>query len=352
MRTLVEYATALREATEQHDLDAYADALHGITQTGGYTPREQVDVALAHLRPLLEHLPLSAAPGLARITANLCLFGSDINALVPVFVERACTAVENTFVFNMSWDQLFGTQAPPAAREEAAAEHMQRFVDVVCSHGVARDKAVEIAEAWAFVGIWVQPVLFLAQHQAVRAALPQRERLTKLIEIARHIVEQAHFLHGLLHVLDEQPLIALHRETGRGYRLRITGVGDHRQLHTLLAGLLIGPESLGQLPGQRPADCDLVAASTGDVLDLDEPITGTIILNDAAGEWVWDGIPADIAAIDGVRVVVMDPPTVTRTWNTARIYPGMVAQIEFEDELPPGEAAAWLSRCAPPKRTT
>ncbi|MEV8517495.1 hypothetical protein [Dactylosporangium sp. NPDC051484] len=93
-------------------------------------------------------------------------------------------------------------------------------------------------------------------------------------------------------------------------------------------------------------------ASTGEVLDLDEPITGTIILNDTAGEWVWNGIPADIATVDGVRVVVIDPPTATRTWKTARIYPGMVAQIEFEGELPPDQAAAWLRRCAPPKRVS
>lgn len=45
-----------------------------------------------------------------------------------------------------------------------------------------------------------------------------------------------------------------HPETERGFRLRLAGVGDQRQLRTLLAGLLIGPESLGRLLGRRPAD--------------------------------------------------------------------------------------------------
>jgi hypothetical protein len=198
----------------------------------------------------------------------------------------------------------------------------------------------------------VQPVLFLAQFQQVRAALPQRERLIKLIDVARHFVEQAHFLHGLLHVLDDEPLILLHRQTGRGFRLRLTGVGDHRQLHTLLAGLLIGPESLGQLPGRRPADSDLVAASTGEVLDFDEPITGTINLNNAAGARVWKGIPADITTVDGDTCGGHRPPAVERTWKTGRIYPYMTAQIEFDGELPPDQAATWLSRCAVPKQTS
>ncbi|MBV1855556.1 hypothetical protein [Catellatospora tritici] len=350
MRTLVEYADALSDAANAQDFEAYDEALKGIIQVGAAASREQADAALGRIRPLVETLPLSLAAGLARVAANLCLYGSDINVLVPVFVERACVAMDNTFVFNMSWDQLIGRPWPQPAREQAAIPDMRRFVDVACSRGVDKRQAVEIAEAWAFAGAWVQPVLFLAQYQQVRAALPQRERLTEVVGVARHLFEQAHFLHGLLHVLDDEPLIVLHRQTGRGFRLRLTGVADHRQLHTLLAGLLIGPESPGGLPGRRPADSELVAATTGEVLDLDEPITGTIILNDAAGEWVWNGIPAGIATVDGVRVVVIDPPTVERTWKTARIYPYLEPRIEFEGELASHEAATWLSRCAPPKR--
>lgn len=352
MQTLLEYADALCEAADSRDGEAYDAALQGIARTGATAPREQVDAALRRLGPLVETIPLGLGAWLARIASNLCIYGSDVTVLLPVFVERACSAVDNTFVFNMSWDQLIGGPPRQPARELAAIDDMERFIEVACGRGVARDKATEVAEAWAFAGAWVQPVLFLAQYQQVRAALPQRERLTEAIDVARHLFEQAHFLHGLLHVLDDEPLIVLHRETGRGFRLRLSGVGDLRQLHTLLAGLLIGPESLGRLPGRRPADSDLVASSTGPVLDLEEPITGTIILTDAAGKWVWDGIPAAIPALDGVRVVVIDPPTVTRTWRTARIYPGMVAQIEFDGELPPHEAAAWLSRCAPPKPVT
>ncbi|MFC7245596.1 hypothetical protein ACFQO7_24245 [Catellatospora aurea] len=350
MRTLVQYTDALSTAAETLDLKAYDEALNGIINVGASAPREQVDAALERIRPLVETVPLSLGAMLARVAANLCLHGSDVTVLLPVFVERACQAMDNTFVFNMSWDQLIGRPVPRPAREHEAVPDMQRFVEVACRRGVAKEQAIELAEAWAFVGAWVQPVLFLAQYRPVRAALPQRERLTELVGIARRFVEQAHFLHGLLHVLDDEPVIVLHRETGRGFRLRLTGVGDHRQLHTLLAGLLIGPESPGRLPGRRPSDSELLAASFGETIELDEPVTGTIILNDAAGEWVWNGIPADIAAVDGVRVVVIDPPTVERSWKTARVYPYLEPGIEFEGELPAPEAAAWLSRCALPAR--
>lgn len=350
MRTLLECTDALCLAAEQQDGDAFDEALRGIVRHGADAPRQEIDAALDRLRPLLAEAPLTLGGAFTKIAANLCMYGSDITVLVPVFVERACGALENAFVFNASWVQLIGDPWPQTAREEAALPDMERFVEVATGRGVPRGKAAEIAAAWAFVGTWVQPVLFLAQFARVRAMLPQRERLTELIRVARSLFEQAHFLHGLLHVLDDAPLIVLHRETGRGFRLRLSGVGDDRQLHTLLAGLLIGPGSLVGLPGRRPAERDIVAASNGAVLDLDEPITGTIILNDVHGQWVWNSVPGEIAAVDGVRVVVIDPPTVVRTWKTARIYPLMVAQIEFDSELPRREAAAWLRRCAPPKR--
>ncbi|MCE0446603.1 hypothetical protein LT493_24135 [Streptomyces tricolor] len=59
----------------------------------------------------------------------------------------------------------------------------------------------------------------------------------------------------------------LHRPTGTGYALRMTGIGDNFQLHTLLADVLIGG---GHLPGRalrrrggRPRDQPAQVHTTG-----------------------------------------------------------------------------------------
>ncbi len=64
----------------------------------------------------------------------------------------------------------------------------------------------------------------------------------------------------LLQILDNEELIVLHPALRRGYRVRISGIGDNFQLHTLLADALIGDPAQGWLPGERP-DPVVVAAA-------------------------------------------------------------------------------------------
>jgi len=68
--------------------------------------------------------------------------------------------------------------------------------------------------------------------------------------VAEHF-NTAHWLHGLLLVLDDEELIVLHRPTGRGYRVTMSGIGDNFQLHILLAATLTGDESRGMIPLRR-----------------------------------------------------------------------------------------------------
>ena len=60
------------------------------------------------------------------------------------------------------------------------------------------------------------------------------------------------FLARLLDVLDEETLLVLHPELGRGYRVRLAGIADNFQLQTLLAAVLIGDPDSGWLPGTPP----------------------------------------------------------------------------------------------------
>ena len=108
----------------------------------------------------------------------------------------------------------------------------------------------------------MQPVLHLSQRADVRAALPQRERLLLAVEAARESLDVPRWLHGPLLVLDDAPLIVLHRQSGRGYRVTISGIGSNAQLQTLLAARLIGESGADWLPGTRPSP-DMTAAADG-----------------------------------------------------------------------------------------
>jgi hypothetical protein len=209
-------------------------------------------------------------------------------------------------------------------------------------------------QAWFCADDWVQPVLYLCQRADVRAMLPQRDRLTAAIEPVRESHGVPEWLAGLLLVLDDEPLVVLDRGfagTGRGYRVTIGGIGDNFQLHTLLAGALIGDPSRGLLPGRPPSPAELAAAGTGDDLQPAGGLRGSWNMVDAHGEWIWnEGRPGDIPRVDGVRVVVLDAEAYSRGWNAGRAYPLMTPLVRVDGPLSSAEAASWLGKVKPPVR--
>ena len=118
-------------------------------------------------------------------------------------------------------------------------------------------------------------------------------------------------LDKMLGVLDDEELVALHSEQQRGYVIRIAGISDNFQLHTLLADALIGDPAQGWLTGERP-DPRAVALSRNAPYDGREHVTvhGPFNLLNWFGlkadgklpegtenhdSWIWnEGVPADI----------------------------------------------------------
>src|SRR5690606_1461846 len=61
--------------------------------------------------------------------------------------------------------------------------------------------------------------------------------------------------------------------------------------------------------------------------------------------WIWnEGVPADIRAFEGRRVVVLAPPPYVRTWHGGRLFGAMAAGAEVTRELPADEVRAWCTR--------
>ena len=185
--------------------------------------------------------------------------------MAPALVNRATDAMEQAARFEQLHRAAFGDVPDPEDPAQIEST-LERFVGGDVERGMTERDASVLVQAWFSGGQWVQPVLYLSQRKDVRAILPERPRLTAAIDAMRERIGTAHWLYGLLLVLDDEPLIVLHRASGRGFRVTISGIGDNFQLHTLIAAALIGDESQGMLPGQRPSAAEIAAASDGEDL--------------------------------------------------------------------------------------
>ncbi len=173
---------------------------------------------------------------------------------------------------------------------------------------------------------------------------------------------QVGFLAQLLQVLDDEPLLVLHPGQQRGYRVRISGIADNFQLHTLLAAALIGDPGKGLLPGKCP-DPRVVQAAR------DRPVDPAALMAEGAFNlwtwqglrpdgtlpeglegsdfWIWnEGIPADIPPFEGVRTVLLGPLPYPRSWNAGRCFDGLRADLRVEEQLTTETVRERLQRIA------
>jgi hypothetical protein len=167
-------------------------------------------------------------------------------------------------------------------------------------------------------------------------------------------------LSKLLIVLDDVDLLVLHPQMRRGYSVRIAGICHNFQLHTLLADALIGDPAQGLLPGPRP-DPRAVGMAKDQPFDPEAPPaqasfhlqTWHAIRPDgshdtgAMNHVLWhEGTPADIPAVEGLRIVVLSPVTLPRSWRAPRDWTEMVGELEIRQKLSPEQVNNILNMLA------
>ncbi|WP_431682689.1 hypothetical protein [Kitasatospora sp. KL5] len=137
----------------------------------------------------------------------------------------------------------------------------EKIVDdaLMAQLGGEAHQALRLAPAWCWVEEWQPPALAVL----CRSAEVRRRHASALLPACRDLTALGrHDLKCLAHalaVLDDEPLVVLHRPTGTGFEVRIGGIGDNYQLHTLLAHVLIGG---GHVPGAAPS-AESVRLATG-----------------------------------------------------------------------------------------
>ncbi|UBU11812.1 serine/threonine-protein kinase [Nonomuraea gerenzanensis] len=335
---------ALLQAATDRDPDRlfeHASQLYAATE---HTDRATLSAVAARFGTVFDLVPPGIGARLGIVAGALAERGADPVPLGAPLVDQLVGLLEQSARFAAAWRSATG-EAPPEPDDDDPA-----WVPSAAGRltGLPEQEAFALADAWASLYMAQMPVLSILQlSPELRAALPSRERLVAALTAVIEDRGDLEWLAGLLSVLEGEHLIVLHRRERRGYEVVIGGIGDNFQLHTLLADVVSGPAEHGLIEGVQPEPEWVMGASDGDVDPEDGPVHGQFNLVDAYGKWIWnEGVPADIPQLDGVRVVVLDPPPYERSWSPGRRYPMMPGTIRLERILPADEAAAWLARIA------
>jgi hypothetical protein len=178
----------------------------------------------------------------------------------------------------------------------------------------------------------------------------------------------AGWLTRLLKVLHEEPYVAIEPVTETAILGRMSGIADNFQLHVLLMDVF--PRRGLQAYLTRPVSRSAAEVARGDrAVQMEETIVGKWNLYawtalrpdgglpepkdlDAVRQHaVWnEGTPADIPLFDGRRVILMGPPSYSRTWRSMRAFPGLRAALTVEQVLKPDQVRQWLDRLATAER--
>jgi hypothetical protein len=341
-KELPELMTGLIAALREGDQRGFGKRFETLAKQAEKATPQELTAALEVLWPALERVPLGMGTQLAGLAAGLVELGGDPLLTLETLVLRVSEGLDLACAFQETWEaEGGGEQLPDSADLSKVPMVMERMRSEQSGHR---------AQAWFTIDEWIPSLLLPLQQKRARQALPHREQLTVAAGTTREVIGSSQWLYGLLQVLDDEKVVVLHRESGRGYELTISGIGDNFQLHTLLMATLVGDPATGLIAGTPPRP-EWVAAAT-DGRDL-EPggIQGQFNLVDAFGRWIWnEGMPNDIPRFEGVRVIVLDPPPYLRHWNLGRAYPLMYPEITVDRHLSTAEAAAWLAKVKPSER--
>ncbi|GGR41701.1 hypothetical protein GCM10010497_51260 [Streptomyces cinereoruber] len=324
---------AFERAVRARDADAAEDAFDRLTGTVGEARDAELHAAGPRLSAFLGEVPPGPRATVAVLVGACVERGADPVACAPALFAGAWDAFERAADFCASWKEAGRGGLPSHEGEGLEDADFERF-------------GFEPVMAWQSLPQFEMACVAVLNSPAVRRTAPGRAELRDAVARAAELSgEPFQYLVYALAVLDDEPFVAIDRATGAGFALRASGIGDNFQLHTLLADALIGG---GHLPGTAPSP---EAAAMCRDLPGQTPTTGSFNLVGADGEWIWnEGNPADVPVVDGVRLLVLDPPPYERGWAAGRFFPGMTGDLVLERVLSAEESRALLAQVAQPGR--
>ncbi|MFB6902681.1 hypothetical protein ACFCWB_00185 [Streptomyces bacillaris] len=339
-----------------------------LQETFGRAKETELFAGGPRLAAVLEQVPPSPRAVVAVLVGACVERGADAERCAPGVLAGLRAALEGAVAFGEAWAATGGGAFPVPDDGEPGEEIVERT-------------GFEAAVGWWTLSQWEMAAVALLNHRAVRAGLDgaaavraglderaagarlderaagarlddatvrgqadsgRGELLRLLTAVAQASGQELRCLSYALQVLDDEPLVVLHRPSATGYLLRLSGIGDNFQLHTLLADALIGG---GHVAGRAPSPQEVaVCRETPGQVET----AGSFELVAPDGDRLWnEGTPADIPVVDGVRLLVLDEPSYARSWPAGRFFPGMRGDLILERALEPGETERWFARVSP-----
>ncbi len=342
----------LYRAAEAQDAPGFLATLQDLWERTEDSDPATADAVLVRLCGLFDRLTPGLCARLAVMGGAMVENGADPAPLVDPVVAGLCDALERSAEFARAWRAVTDRRLPEPGPENrvvlGAARVLSGPLGLPGRLGLGRRlpfaRALDLAVGWSIAEDWsLAATTVLQQSTAIRADLSRRPRLAAAAAAVEDDRPDLWCLPRLLAVLDDEPLVVLHRPTGRTYAMTIGGIGDNFQLCTLLAHIL-----RDHVPVTIPHPSWVAAATDGPLQSQAGRIVARFDLFDGAGERIPDsGRPADIPLLDGRRVVVLDSPSHRRTWNLGRTFPMMRPSISLDRVLSEEEARMWSSQVAP-----
>ncbi|MEU9163545.1 hypothetical protein AB0D29_25175 [Streptomyces sp. NPDC048424] len=332
----------LEEAVATRDGDRTERAFTTVMNSVQSASDPERVLAGPRLAALLPAFPPTGPRPMLAMAAGFCVErGADPVACAEPILGGVHQDLLDALEFARRWN------ATGAAQDELP-EPDENIIDDALLARLGGDvhEATRLALAWCAAEEWQPPALaVLCRSAEVRrrhapAILPTCHALAAL---ERHDLK---CLAYALAVLDDEPLVVLHRPTGTGFEVRIGGIGDNFQLHTLLAHVLVGG---GYVPGTRPsAESVRLATDPEPAQGRTQVIaTGAFELLAPDGERIWnEGLPDDIPVVEGRRLLVLDDPAYQRSWNADRFFPHLPGSAELARVLTEEETRTWFARTA------
>ncbi|WP_317442670.1 hypothetical protein [Streptomyces collinus] len=330
---------------------AYRTAMKRLAQAARAGGPETLTATVEALAPLLPGL--SGDFAMTAVLAGACVeWGASPMALAEVLPRRASEAMMFNGVVPELWDKAARGRPLPEP-ESASAEDLVRTLTGPrrWRRGVDRNTMTRIAKSWFDMEDWLKALITVMADADFRAVVPDdvKAELREHAAAVAHRSQRAAWAGALAAVLDEEPLVVVDPRTHQGYALTMSGVGDNGQLHILLADRLVGDPGHGMVAGDRPARSWVEAATSGNPrLSPDAPAIRRFRLFDGQGAYVGpEGVPADIAPLDGTRVLVLHPPNGDYALGVGRVFEHMTPTLRLDRILHPAETKRWLARVAP-----
>lgn len=234
-----------------------------------------------------------------------------------------------------------------ACAEAAKTQHLETALEKAGAK-IAKKMPDEVAAWEALPSRCLAGVACLTRSSKVRAAA-RKQGLVEAAFALEDAVDEVGYLSQALRVLDDAPLLVLHPELGRGYRVKISEIGWNAELFALLSDALVGDPKKGKLPGERP-DPRAIAALTGEgeapksaklfapfafvgwtALEADGSLPPAEEVED---HWLWvEGVPADIPPHGGARVVLLTDAPRPQALPSERAFEALRPRVKVEAKL-------------------